>query len=84
MSVRMLSLLFAWFLCALVTAKPLASKRWDDFELKHAWQDIPKGWEVYRPAPLDAVINMRIALKQDKFDDLVTSLYEVSEPQHEK
>ncbi len=63
-------------------AKPLIAKRWDDFEVKHAWVDVPKGWELHGPAPADHTIDMRIGLKQDKFDDLVATLYEVSEPSH--
>ena len=65
-------------------AKPLLNKRWEDFEVRHAWADVPKGWKFHAPAPADHVINMRIALKQDRFDDLVTALYEVSDPAHHK
>lgn len=71
-------------LIPLAVAKPLVSKRWDDFEVKHAWTEVPKGWKCHGPAPPDHVMNMRISLKQDKFDDLVTSLFEVSDPAHEK
>lgn len=46
--------------------------------------EVPKGWEYHRVAPQDYKFNMRIALKQDRFDDLVTSLYEVSDPYHPK
>ncbi|KAI0358004.1 subtilisin-like protein [Trametes cingulata] len=65
-------------------ANPLISKRWDDFELKHAWAEVPRGWELHGPAPADYTFDMRIGLKQDKFDDLVAALYEVSDPSHEK
>ena len=65
-------------------AKPLISKRWDDFEVKHAWADVPNGWELHGPAPSDYTFDMRIGLKQDRFDDLVTALYEVSDPYHSK
>ncbi|RPD64171.1 subtilisin-like protein [Lentinus tigrinus ALCF2SS1-7] len=65
-------------------SKPLASKRWDDFEVKHAWVEVPRGWELHGPAPSDYTFDMRIGLKQDKFDELVTALYEVSDPAHER
>lgn len=68
----------------LATAKPLLNKRWEDFELRHAWADVPRGWKFHAPAPADHVINMRIALKQDRFDDLVAALYQVSDPAHTK
>ena len=67
-------------LASLGLGKPLVTKRWDDFEVKHAWTDVPAGWKFYAPAPTDHVIDMRIALTQDKFDELVKTLYEVSDP----
>lgn len=77
------SLLFLGLL-QLVVSKPLLSKRWDEFDVKHSWVEVPRGWELHGPAPEDYKFNMRIALKQDRFDDLVTSLYEVSNPYHPK
>ncbi|KAI0331649.1 subtilisin-like protein [Cubamyces sp. BRFM 1775] len=68
----------------LAIANPLVSKRWDDFEVKHAWTEVPRGWELHGPAPADYAFDLRIGLKQDKFDDLVAALYEVSDPAHEK
>ncbi|RDX48143.1 subtilisin-like protein [Lentinus brumalis] len=65
-------------------SNPLVSKRWDDFEVKHAWAEVPRGWELHGPAPSDYTFDMRIGLKQDKFDELVTALYEVSDPAHER
>lgn len=65
----------------IVLATPL-SKRWDDFEVKHAWFDIPAGWERHADAPPDHVLNLKINLKQDKFDDLTNHLYQVSNPTH--
>ncbi|GJE91255.1 subtilisin-like protein [Phanerochaete sordida] len=70
-------------LVSLAVASPLA-KRWDDFELKHAWADVPKGWKWHASAPSDHVLDMRISLKQGNLDDLIASLYEVSDPAHEK
>lgn len=74
----------AALLLPFVAAKPLLGKRWDDYEVKHTWNSVPKGWKCQGPAPADHLLDMRIALKQDKFDDLVTALYEVSDPTHEK
>lgn len=80
----MLSLLLVLSLGASAFAKPLISKRWNEFEVKHAWQEVPIGWRFHDAAPLDHVLDMRIALKQDKFEDLLAALYEVSDPLHEK
>ena len=80
----MFSFLFVVSLGTFALANPLVSKRWDDFEVKHAWQDVPDGWRYHSPAPSDHVMDMRIALKQDKFEDLVAALYDVSDPYHEK
>ena len=76
----------AWILALipLAVAKPLVSKRWDDFEVKHAWSDVPKGWNYHGPAPSDHVLDMRIALKQDKLEELISTLYAVSDPAHER
>ncbi|TFK52035.1 subtilisin-like protein [Heliocybe sulcata] len=69
---------------ASVWAKPLLEKRWDDLEVKHAWVETPRGWTYQQPAPKDSRMEMRIGLKQDKIDQLITSLYEVSDPDHER
>ncbi len=63
---------------------PSQSKRWGDFGVKHAWDEVPRGWELHGSAPADYTFDMRIALKQDRFDDLVAALYEVSDPTHER
>ncbi|KAI0794109.1 subtilisin-like protein [Fomes fomentarius] len=76
------SSVFLLGLAQLIASKPLASKRWDDFEVKHAWTEVPRGWELHGPAPSDYTFDMRIGLKQDRFDELVTALYEVSDPAH--
>lgn len=70
-------------LAPVALTKPLA-KRWDDFQVKHAWVETPSGWEVHGDAPADHRIDMRIGLKQDKFDELVEHLYQVSDPSHER
>ncbi|KAJ6616964.1 peptidase S8/S53 domain-containing protein [Mycena sp. CBHHK59/15] len=68
----------------LSVAKPLASKRWDDVSLKHSWIEVPRGWEFHSTPAEDASLDMRIGLKQNKLEELITSLYEVSDPAHEK
>lgn len=70
-------------LAPVALTKPLA-KRWDDFQIKHAWVETPSGWEVHGDAPADHRIDLRIGLKQDKFDELVEHLYQVSDPSHER
>ncbi|OCH96339.1 subtilisin-like protein [Obba rivulosa] len=65
-------------LCA---GKPLVP-RWDDFEVKHAWVEIPRGWELHGPAPADYRFDLRIGLKQARIAELITALYEVSDPAH--
>ncbi|KIM88198.1 hypothetical protein PILCRDRAFT_62783 [Piloderma croceum F 1598] len=64
-------------------SKPLA-KRWDDFAVKHSWTEIPRGWELHGPAPADHSMDMRIGLKQDRLDELISTLYKVSDPAHER
>ena len=70
-------------LVQLAASKPLV-RRWDDFEVKHAWAEVPRGWELHAPAPSDYTFDMRIGLKQDRFDELVAALYEVSDPAHQR
>ena len=60
-------------------------KRWDDFKVKHAWADgVPEGWETIGPAPSDYRLSVRIGLKQDKIDDLISHLYAVSDPNNDR
>jgi tripeptidyl-peptidase-1 len=51
---------------------------------KHSWVEVPRGWEFVRSAPADHTLDMRVGLKQARFDELVESLFEVSDPSHEK
>ena len=72
------------FLVGITLSTPL-HKRWDDFKVKHAWVDgVPKGWEVVGPAPSDERLAVRIGLKQDGIDDLISNLYAVSDPSHHR
>lgn len=65
-------------------SKPVSLRRWDDLQVKHAWVEVPRGWELHGPAPANYRFDLRIGLKQARFDELVTALYEVSDPTHEK
>lgn len=67
-------------LCA---AKPL-SRRWGDFLEKHSWEETPKGWKVHSVPSPDHEFEMTIGLKQDKEDELIKNLYEVSDPHHHR
>ena len=66
-------------------SKPLNfDKRWQESKVKHEWTDVPKGWvEIGRP-PADYSLRMNIGLKQDRFDELLEHLYEVSDPDHHR
>lgn len=55
-----------------------------DFETKHSWNEPPPGWKIHSPAPSDHTINLRIGLKQSRIDDLISHLYEISDPSHER
>lgn len=59
-------------------------KRWEELEVKHEWIDIPKGWvEIGRP-PADYLLKMDFGLKQERFEELLDHLYEVSDPEHHR
>jgi hypothetical protein len=66
-------------------SKPLElDKRWDDLKVKHEWIDVPKGWvEVGRP-PADYLLKMNVGLKQERFDELLDHLYQISDPEHHR
>ena len=82
-SAMLWSTIFVLGLAQLTIAKPFA-KRWDDFSVKHEWVKIPNGWELHGPAPAEHKMDLRIGLKQSKMDELITTLYEVSDPSHER
>ncbi|THH21106.1 hypothetical protein EW146_g402 [Bondarzewia mesenterica] len=52
--------------------------------VKHHWSEIPHGWEYHSRPSANHKIPLRIGLKQDRVDELISSLYEVSDPFHEK
>ncbi|KAK7031632.1 subtilisin-like protein [Favolaschia claudopus] len=68
----------------LSSAKPFSGKRWDNPSLKHRWVEVPRGWEFHSTPAEDHLLEMRIGLKQNKLDELISSLYEVSDPDHER
>lgn len=50
--------------------------------VKHAWAQIPRGWEdIGSPSP-DHPITLKIGLKQHKMGELIDTLYRVSDPFH--
>ncbi len=67
---------------AQLTASAKFLKRWDNLAEKHAWADIPKGWRHKAIAPADYVLDLKIALKQHRFDELIDNLMEISNPTH--
>ncbi len=73
-------------LTQLCLSTPFSSKRWDTDDLleKHSWVEVPRGWEwVSKPDP-ESIIELRIGLKQDRVDELISSLFEVSTPNHQR
>lgn len=70
-------------LAQFVLASPHA-RRWDDLAVKHSWTEVPEGW-VYHSTPSPSrLLDLRIGMKSHKMDDLITQLYEVSDPKHPK
>ena len=55
-------------------------KRWDDLALKHSWSNIPQGWEHKAVAPSNYVLELRVGLKQNRIDELIDNLMEISDP----
>ncbi|KAH9161680.1 Pro-kumamolisin, activation domain-containing protein, partial [Lactarius sanguifluus] len=62
----------------------LATPRWDDLRVKHAWKSIPENWESLGIPSAGTTINLHLALKPHREKALVTALYEVSSPGHSK
>lgn len=71
-------------LAHLCASTPLNSKRWIDVTEKHSWVEIPKGWEFHSIPSPSQLLELRIGLKQDKIDELISTLYKVSDPAHER
>ena len=72
------SFLLTFGLVQLGTSKTL--QRWDNLALKHAWPEVPHGWEQIAPAPFNHVLQLRIGLRQNRINDLIDNLMEISDP----
>ena len=71
----LLSILFAAHACA-VPAHVTETL------VKHAWAQIPRGWEeIGIPSP-DHPVTLKIGLKQHKMEELIDTLHQVSNPFH--
>jgi hypothetical protein len=54
-------------------ASPVSSSSSYSVKERHV---VPKGWTRTGPAPADAIVHLRIALKQSRFDELERHLLE--------
>ncbi|TFK33637.1 subtilisin-like protein [Crucibulum laeve] len=54
----------------------------EPFVKRDSLNNIPQGWKFHGPAPLDDEITLRIGLKQHGVDELVGTLYEISDPEN--
>lgn len=52
------------------------------FAVRHAWVKVPSGWEEHGVPSSDHPITMKIGLKQHRMDELIDTLYQVSDPLH--
>ncbi|KAF9009289.1 hypothetical protein BDZ89DRAFT_1168001 [Hymenopellis radicata] len=62
---------------------PLA-ERYTTLRKRHSWDAPPRGWEFHSVPDAGEVIELRIGLRQGRVDELISSLYEVSEPGHHR
>ncbi|XP_006462127.1 hypothetical protein AGABI2DRAFT_193429 [Agaricus bisporus var. bisporus H97] len=74
---------FVLLLAQLVNASPLA-RRWDDFAEKHAWVEVPRGWEMVSEAPSDHTFDLRIGVKSSGMEQLIENLMQTSDPTHSR
>ena len=63
-------------------AKSLELSSWDDMQVKHTWNSIPKNWESLGHPPAGSTIRLYIALKSERGSALIEALSEVSNPRH--
>ena len=75
-----LSLLPA-FLSILVEAVP---PHLSETRVKHAWAEVPQGWEEDGAPSSDHPILLKIGLKQHRIGELIGTLSQVSDPLHPK
>ena len=64
-------------------ATPIAP-RWDDMQVKHAWNTVPKNWKCQGNPPEGTTIDLQIALKPNCESALIDTLYEISDPGNPK
>ncbi|KAF5373905.1 hypothetical protein D9758_000883 [Tetrapyrgos nigripes] len=69
-------------LLGLATATPVLDNHFSNFQTKHSWATIPKGWTYHSTPPSDTLISLRLGLKQNRFDELISHLKQVSDPFH--
>ncbi|KAH9049738.1 subtilisin-like protein [Lactarius hengduanensis] len=62
-------------------AKPF-SPRWDDMRTKHSWNAVPETWESLGNPLSGTTIDLYVALKANRENALIDTLYEVSDPNH--
>ncbi|TFY83097.1 hypothetical protein EWM64_g908 [Hericium alpestre] len=67
---------------ALSTAIASASTSPSDTVVKHSWPQIPHGWEYHTTPDPDHTVSLQVGLKQDRVDELISALHEVSDPAH--
>ncbi|KAI5119526.1 hypothetical protein M0805_002548 [Coniferiporia weirii] len=79
----MMHLVFA-SLTALVGCVYAVPAHFADPVVKHAWAQVPDDWEVHSLPSADHPITLKIGLKQNRIDELISTLYEVSNPLHPK
>ncbi len=75
--------LFAIAQLSLASPRPLA-ERYTTLRKRHSWDAPPRGWEFHSAPDAGEVIELRIGLRQGRVDELILSLYEVSEPGHQR
>ncbi|TFY59321.1 hypothetical protein EVG20_g7835 [Dentipellis fragilis] len=80
----MLSLSLTFLAVAAAAVASPHAPRWDDLQVKHAWNTVPANWASEGAAPEGTTIDLRIALKPHQEDALVKALYEVSDPEHQR
>ena len=65
---------------AYVLASSINSAKFTSLNKRHAWPEVPRGWELAGVPDSNAVLDLRIGVKQHRFEELIDSLYEVSQP----
>ena len=74
--------MFFILLAVFLLVAHVASIECAKLEVKHAWKQIPEGWELHDTPSTDHLVPLRIGLKQNRLDELISTLYRVSDPLH--